>query len=100
MESSKCLNSPRSDPWTSIVLIYIYHLSLRILSNLRFFTDDTSIFSIVRDVYTSANNLNNDLVKFNKRVNQWKKRFDLDSSKQAQEVIFIVKLKKKICVDF
>ena len=95
MESSKCLNSPRSDTWTSIVLIYIYHLSLRILSNLRLFTDVTSIFSIVRDVHTSANNLNNDLVKFNKRVNQWKKRFDLDSSKQAQEVIFIVKLKTK-----
>ena len=74
-----------------LLLIYINDLSTGISSNPRLFPDDTFIFSAVRDVHTSANNLNNDLVKINKWMHQWKMSFNSNPSKKAQEVIFIIK---------
>ena len=37
-----------------LFLIYISYLSKRMTSNARFFADDTSLFSVVHDVNTSA----------------------------------------------
>ena len=59
------------------------------------FADDTSLFSVVHDVGTSANELN-DLHQINKWTFQWKTSFNPDPSKQAQEIIFSRKT-KKIC---
>ena len=46
----------------------------------------------MHDIATSANELNNDLEKINDWAFQWKMSFNLDSSKQAQEVTFSRKL--------
>ena len=72
-----------------LFLIYINDLSTDLSSNPRLFTDDALFLSVVHDRTTSANELNNDLLKIKSRAYQWKIRFNLDSPKQAQEYIFI-----------
>ena len=58
------------------------------------FVDDTSLFSVIHDVDTSANELNNDLYQISKWNFQWKMSFKSDPSKQAQKIIFSRKTKK------
>ena len=77
-------------------LIYINDLADGLSSNAKLFADDSSLFSAVHDVNTSANELNNDLYQINKWAFQWKMSFNPDPSKQAQEIIFSRKT-KKIC---
>ena len=48
-----------------LFLIYINDLSDNLTSNAKLFVDDTSIFSVVHDVNTSAKELNDDLKKVN-----------------------------------
>ena len=48
-----------------LLLIYINDLASDLL-NAKQFETDTSLFSVVYNVNTSANKVNNDLVKFNK----------------------------------
>ena len=48
-----------------LFLIHINDLADN-LSNARLFADDTSLFSVVHNVNTSANEVNNDLVQINK----------------------------------
>ena len=48
-----------------IFLIYISDLSDNLTSNAKLFADDTSLFSVVHDVNTSAKELNDDLKKVN-----------------------------------
>ena len=78
-----------------LFLIYINDLSNELSSNSRLFADDTSLFSVVRDMNLSANVLNNDLLKINNWAYQWKMSFNPDPFKQAQEVIFSGRIKKK-----
>ena len=78
-------------------LIYINDLSKNLSSNPKSFTDDTFLFSVVHNLNTSTNNLNNlneDLKKINDWATQWKMSFNPDPTKQAQEVIFSHKIKK------
>ena len=63
-------------------------------SNSRLFADDTSLFSVVCDMTSSANILNNDLIKINNWACQWKMSFSPDHFKQAWELIFSLKIKK------
>ena len=42
-------------------------------SNEKLFADDTSLFSVIHDDDTSANELNNDLYQINKWAFQWKR---------------------------
>ena len=65
-------------------LVYINDLADALSSNAKLFADDTSLFSFVHDVDTSANELNNDLYQINKWAFQWKMSFNPDPSKQAQ----------------
>ena len=44
-----------------LFLIYINDLSDNLTSNVKLFVDDTSLFSVVHDVSTSAQELNGDL---------------------------------------
>ena len=74
-----------------LLLIYIKDLSDRITSMCKFFADDTSLFSKVLDVNKSIVELNADLEKINQWAYQWKMQFNLDSNKQANEVIFLRK---------
>ena len=52
------------------------------------FADDTSLFSVVHGIDTSANDLNHDLEKISEWIFQWKMKFNPDPTKQAQEIIF------------
>ena len=75
-------------------LIYINDLSDGLTSNPKLFADDTSLFSVVQNINSTANDLNSDLIKINDWAFQWKMRFNPDPKKQAQEVIFSRKINK------
>ena len=75
-------------------LIYIKDLSDGLTSNPKLFADDTSLFSVIHNINSTANDLNSDLIKISNLAFQWKIRFNSDPSKQAQEVIFSRKINK------
>ena len=86
-------------PWGSILgpllfLIYINDVSDDLSTTAKLFADDTSLFSIVQNVNTSASHLNCDLSKINNWAFQWQMSFNPNPSKQAQEVIFSLKIEK------
>ena len=74
-------------------LIYINDLPDNLASNPKLISDDTPLFSIVTDAAATANQINNYLHNINTWSHQWKMNFNLDISKQAQEVIFSHKVK-------
>ena len=59
-----------------------------IKSQIKFFADDTSLFSIVTDPLLTANELNHDLKLIESWAYQWKMSFNPDPTKQAVEVLF------------
>ena len=63
-----------------LFLIYINDLSDNLASNPKLFADDTSLFSVVKNVDASNIDLNNDFKKIVKCI--------VDATKQAQELIF------------
>ena len=69
-------------------LVYINDLAEGLVSDVRMFADDTSLFSIVYDEKVSADILNADLKFIEKWVYQWKMQFNPDKNKQAIQVIF------------
>ena len=71
-----------------LLLIYINGLSDDLPTNAKLFANDTFLFSLVRDINTSAAHLNNDLMKISNWALQWKMSFNPDPSKQAQEATF------------
>ena len=72
-----------------LFLIYINDLPNGLNSfNAKLLADDTSLFSLVRNITDSANLLNSDLSKINEWALQWKMSFNPDPTKQAQEIIF------------
>ena len=72
--------------------IFINDLSHDLTTNVKLFADDTSLFFIVNNINTT--NLNIDLNKIKNWAIQWKMNFNLDPSKQAQEIIFSKKASK------
>ena len=79
---------------TLLFLIYINDLSGGLTSNPKLFADDTSLFSVIHNINSTANDLNSDLMKISNWAFQWKMRFNPDPNKQAQEVIFSRKINK------
>ena len=79
-----------------LFLIYINDLSDGIISDVKLFAEDTSIFSTVYSTNKTADSLNNDLQKISEWAYKWKMSFNPDPTKQAQEVIFSRKLKKPL----
>ena len=79
-----------------LFLIYINDLPDNLSTNVKLFADDTSLFSVVHDIVTSSCDFNYDLSRVREWAFQWKMSFNLDPSKQAQEVIFTRKFRKKI----
>ena len=75
-------------------LIYINNLSDGLTSNPKLFADNTSLFSAIHNINSTANDLNSDLMKISNWAFQWKMRFNPDPNKQAQEVIFSRKINK------
>ena len=88
------MNSNRSVLGLLFFLIYINDLSDGLTSNPKLFADDTSLFSVVQNINSTANDLNSDLIKISDWAFQWKMRFNPDPKKQAQEVIFSRKINK------
>ena len=76
-----------------LFLIFVNDLEEGIKSKIKFFADDTSLFSIVRDPILSASDLNHDLDLINQWARQWKMSFNPDPTKQAEEILFSVKRK-------
>ena len=76
-----------------LFLIYINDLEKNIKYNIKFFADDTMLFSVVKKPDISAPDLNLDLDTINKWAHQWKLEFNPDPSKQATEVLFSCKKK-------
>ena len=75
-------------------MIYINDLTEALTTNVKLFADDTSLFSVVHDTQTSANDLNKDLELINNWAFQWKMNFNADPPKQGHEVIFSRKAKE------
>ena len=71
-----------------LFLIYINDLSDNLVSNPELFADDTSLFSVVKNVDASNIDLNNDLTKIGEWAFQRKMSFNPEPIKQAQELIF------------
>ena len=71
-----------------LFLVYINDLENGIKSNIKFFADDTSLFSIVIDPKISADEINHDLHVISQWAFQWKMKFNPDPTKPAQEVLF------------
>ena len=76
-----------------LFLIYINDLESNIKSNIKFFADDTMLFSIVKSPDISANDVNHDLDTIHRWAYQWKLEFNPDPSKQATELLFSCKKK-------
>ena len=75
--------------------IYINELTEENLSsNPKVFANDTFLFSVVRDLNTSAMEINDDLKKIEVWAHQWKMSFNPDPLKQVQGVIFSRKRNK------
>ena len=72
-----------------LFLIYINDLEEGIKSHIKFFADDTSLFSIVKDPNTSsATELNYDLNLISPWAYLWKMSFNPDPTKQEVQVVF------------
>ena len=79
-----------------LFLIYINDLPNDLKSNAKFFADDTSLFTIVKDKKESANVLNNDLLLISRWAYNWKMLFNPHPTKPAQEVLFSRKKQNQI----
>ena len=77
-----------------LFLIHINDLPYNLISNVKLFAGDTSIFSIINDIIVSTEEINNDLKRISKRAYQWKMMFNPDLTKQPQEVTFYRKTVK------
>ena len=76
-----------------LFLVYINDLEKNIKSNVKFFADDTMLYSIVNDPIITADHLNHDLNVIYQWAHQWKMEFNPDPNKQANEVLFSCKKK-------
>ena len=71
-----------------LFLVYINDLADNLISDVRLFADDTSLFHVVTDADISADVLNHDLRAIENWAFQWKMSFNPDPTKQAEQVIF------------
>ena len=79
-----------------LFLIFVNDLETGIISNVKFFADDVSLFSIVHNPLTSAIDLNRDLNVISSWAHQWKMSFNPDPTKPAVEIIFSSKISETI----
>ena len=79
-----------------LFLVYINDLADNLLSDVRLFADDTSLFHVVIDADISADVLNHDLKAIENWAFQWKMSFNPGPTKQAEQVIFSSKSIKAV----
>ena len=75
-------------------MIYINGLADELSSNAKLFSDDTSLFSLLHNLDSSAVERKSDLAKISHWAHQWKMSFNPDSNKQAQEAVISRKVNK------
>ena len=83
-----------------LFLIYINDLTDGISSNMKLFADDSSLFSRVQNVNATHEQLVTDLNIITEWAYQWKMKFNPDITKQAIEVIFSFKYKKRLTLHY
>ena len=71
-----------------LFLVYINDLEVGIKSQIKFFADDTSLFSVVHDPTVSSWELNHDLDLISRWAFKWKMSFNPDPTKQAVQLLF------------
>ena len=74
--------------WPLLFLIYVNDLPNTLKSECKLFADDTSLFSVVHYISSSASYINHDSTLISNWPFRWKMSFNPDLSKQAQEIIF------------
>ena len=62
--------------------------------NVKLFADDTSLFTVVQNPNTAANDMNHDLEVIKQWAHHWRMSFNPDPQKQAVEIIFSRKRNK------
>ena len=71
---------------TIVFYMYINDLPDKLVSFLKFFADDISLFFTVYDTNASRDVLNDNLKIISGWVRKWKMQFNPDLNKQAQDV--------------
>ena len=79
-----------------LFLVYINDLADNLLSDIRLFADDASLFHVVIDADISADVLNHNLKAIENWAFQWKMSFNPDYTKQAEQIIFSSKSIKAV----
>ena len=69
-------------------LLFINDLEAGIVPQIKFFADDTSLYSVVKDPETSTRELNHDLEVISNWAKQWRMSFNPDPTKPAEEILF------------
>ena len=72
-------------------LVYINDLAADVKCNVKLFADDTSLFTVVEDSNSAANDMNHDLELIRQLAYDWKMSFNPDPQKQAVELLFSTK---------
>ena len=67
--------------------MYINDLTADLTCNVKLFADDTSLFTVVQQPYTAAEDLNHDLELISKWAHNWRMSFNPDPQKQAVELL-------------
>ena len=70
-----------------LFLVYINDLTADLKCNVKLFADDTSLFTVVQQPYTAAEDLNHDLELISKWAHDWRMSFNPDPQKQAVELL-------------
>ena len=92
MVEEKCINF---EDFKKIVFTNLSNdLEKNLKSQVKFYADDTMLYSIVHDPVASASDLNHDLDLIQKWAYQWKMEFNPDPLKQATQIIFSCKRNK------
>ena len=76
--------------------MYINDLTADLKCNVKLFADDTSLFTVVENSNTAANDMNHDLELISQWAYDWKMSFNPDPQKQAVELVFSKKKLKFI----
>ena len=82
------------------LLIYINDLSDDLSTTAKLFADDTSLFSIVQNVNTSANHVNSDLSKISNWAFQWEMNSILTLVNKPRNLFSLVKPKRHAILPF
>ena len=77
-----------------LFLTYINDIPDDISSNCKLFANNTSLFSVVSNIHTNATTLTQYLNTITNWAFQWKVIFNPALSKQEQEVIFSIEIRK------